>query len=122
MPKQKFEVVVDVPEGYKIKDFRPAAKGDVLVRVINGSLTAVTCSTGRIQSYYASEFIIEKVIKYRDPVLPADWGKKARFSNDGIRWVDGEIAAFASFLDHMGENPWSDRDAWHYKYCQVVDE
>ena len=124
MAKQKFEGEICVPEGYRIKDFRIAGGEDTVIRVLRDP-TALPIPVRTYAGYTPNpqpEFIIEKIPQYRDPVLPADWGKKARFSNDGIKWIDGKLAAFASFLDKLDDKPWGEKDTFYYKFCQVVDE
>ena len=124
MAKQKFEATVDVPEGYRIKDFRIAGGEDTVIRVLRDP-TSMPIPV-RIYAGYTPnpqpEFIIEKIPQYRDPALPADWNKPAQFSDDGITWVEGRLAAYAS---HYAD----DKDRWcgvggshWYKFCQVVDE
>lgn len=116
MPKQKFEVELDVPDGYEIVDYRHAGTGDLYIGVAGAVRWMFFGHSAEKQ------FILRKVPVYRDPVLPADWGKTARFSHDGKEWVDGRLASYAA-LNADDKNRWgaSGTPFW-YKFCQVLDE
>ena len=116
MPKQKFEVELDVPDGYEVVDYRPPEPGEVFV--LDPICKPVVAVSG---TYYRSLFILRKIPVYRDPVLPADWGKQARFSDDGKEWVEDRLSAYAAW---KVEDPrrWGSQDRCEYfKFCQIAD-
>jgi hypothetical protein len=45
--------------------------------------------------------------KYREPVLPADWGRECEFSNDKETWTKGTLAGYLSYFLSM--NRWYGR-------------
>lgn len=122
MPKQKFEVELDVPEGYEIDRYAVAGAGDTVIRVMasTGERLAVRVYPGYSVNPQP-EFILRKVPQYRDPVLPADWGKPARFSDDGKTWVEAVLAGYCAFYA-------DDRLRWLavgesncFKFCQIPE-
>lgn len=124
MAKQKFEVELDVPEGYKIKDFRIASGEDTVIR-FSGDATANPIPVRIYRGYTPNpqpEFIIEKIPQYRDPVLPADWGKTARFSDDGKEWVQAELAGYCAYYQDDAHRWLPTGKHACFKFCQVVDE
>ncbi len=117
MPKQKFEVEVDVPDGYEIVDHRPVRTDETFLSL---GMKAKVWEYSRQSGDRA--FILRKVPVYRDPVLPADWGKPAHFSDDGKEWVEGRLACYAAhYADDKNRWGASGKHFW-YKFCQVLDE
>lgn len=117
MPKQKFEVELDVPEGYEVIDYRQVHSDEWFIG-LNGN--------ARVWQFVSDSkdptFILRKVPKYRDPALPGDWGKDAEFSDDGKEWTKGRIAGYAAhYADDKSR--WGKLGApdW-YKFCQILDE
>lgn len=115
MPKQKFEVEVDVPDGYEIVDYRHAGTGDLYIGVAGAVRWMFFGHSAEKQ------FILRIIPKYRDPVLPADWGKPARFSDDGKEWVEDTLRGYCKFKRQPDEYVWS-VDKRFYKFCQILDE
>lgn len=117
MPKQKFEVELDVPDGYEIVDHRPVRTDETFL-----SLDKKAKVWDFVQESKDNAFILRKLPVYRDPVLPADWGKTARFSDDGKEWIDGVIAGYAAFKKG-DDKMWGEFNLpRYYKFCQVLDE
>lgn len=117
MVKQKFEATVDVPDGYEIVDYRKVQSDEHFLgdrgKVVQWPF---------IKESLDNAMILRKIPQYRDPVLPADWGKKARFSFDGINWADGILASYAAhYADDKNRWGAASKPFW-YKFCQVVDE
>ncbi|MFN9411660.1 MAG: hypothetical protein ACK57V_04675 [Pirellula sp.] len=114
MPKQKFEVELDVPDGYEIDGYRSPKVNELFLNLDGDWMFSDIDSKRKF-------FVLRKIQAYRDPVLPADWGKPARFSDDGKEWVEDNIAGYAA---------WSEDDNWrwgsvsrheYFKFCQIAD-
>lgn len=117
MSKQKFEVELEVPDGWEIVDYRPVRPEE---KFLNPDCKVRTWDFVSESRY--STFILRKIPKYREPVLPADWGKAARFSYDGNEWVEGRLASYAAHYADDKHRWGSAGNPYWYAYCQVVDE
>lgn len=54
--------------------------------------------------------------QWRDPIMPYDWNKEARFSDNGKDWIDGVICGKA-LVSVNGFCWWSGKGT--YKFCQI---
>lgn len=117
MPKQKFEVELEVPDGFEIVDYRPVRTDDTFL-----SLDMKAKVWDFVQESKDNAFILRKVPKYRDPVLPADWGKTARFSDDGEVWIDGPLTGYLHRPSYTDRRVWAGPSGSWYVHCQVLDE
>jgi hypothetical protein len=60
------------------------------------------CDTMTFNKYFCI-----RPVKYREPVLPADWGRECEFSNDKETWTKGTLAGYLSYFFSM--NRWYGR-------------
>jgi hypothetical protein len=58
--------------------------------------------------------------QYREPILPDDHGKPARFSDTLVTWTDGTLCGWWSIGDD-DDTPWIDGNGNGYQYCVVED-
>ena len=115
MPKQKFEVELEVPDGYEIDGYRSPRANELFLNLDGDWMYSDIDSKRKF-------FVLRKLPQYRDPVLPADWGKPARFSDDGKEWVEDKVGGYASFTEN-DPRMWGAYDRCEYfKFCQVLDE
>jgi hypothetical protein len=63
--------------------------------------------------------IAVKVKQYREPVLPADWGKECEFSNNGMIWDPGQLSGYVLCLDGEDNLPWKADDTRYYQSCRI---
>lgn len=65
------------------------------------------------------KIILRKVKTYREPVLPADYGKNARFRDSEIGpWSEGILTGF---VGPNSGHPWVNGTRISWKYCEVQD-
>lgn len=114
MAKQKVEIEVDVPDGYEATgEFRtPVNSQDIFLLDAHGSI--------RTGGHYwgVPRIILRRVKQYREPVLPADYGKQCEFSDDGKTWV----------MDNLGW--WHPTSGWrsiddhgeYWNHCRIEKE
>ena len=116
MPKQKIEIEVDVPEdGYEATgEYTNAADGDWYLDHMN----RVRCWSG--QKSQCRYIILRRVKQYREPVLPADWGKTCEFSYGGERWTRDRLIGYEKGSE-ADEEVWQ-AEAMYYRYCRIEKE
>jgi hypothetical protein len=54
--------------------------------------------------------VVEK--KYREPVLPQDWGKWCEFSDDGVEWLQDKLMGYGANFSNK-TFPWLSTVAAH---------
>lgn len=114
MPKQDIVLKdVEIPEGFEATgEYRYARPGE-WVKAIN-----------KVSAYKASEgtqidiLILRKLPQWRDPVLPADFEKRAQFSDTGKEWKDGRLFGWHGNTRFH----WLSDKNVYWKFCQVCDE
>jgi hypothetical protein len=109
----KFEIEADIPEGYEpTGEYRVPGLGEYYLfsdKAALSNLNLLSCA-----------IILRKKIQYRDPVLPADCGKTARFSDNGNVWGEDRIRGYEE-----GEGiscHWIASDLVRWKFCQTWDQ
>ena len=114
MTIQKVEIEVDVPEGWEVVRFGCANPGEWY---FYRGLTVWQTQNVTV----APVFIVRKVKQYREPVLPADYGKQAEFSSNRIDWEANELTGWLRY--HQEDLcSWSNQgDEW-YPYCRIEVE
>lgn len=84
--KQKIEIEIEVTEGYEVIDFRPPLNDELFLS--DSDFKTVLRAT---YDFTTPKFILRKVKRYREPVLPADLGKVCEFSDNETHWFEGNL-------------------------------
>jgi hypothetical protein len=102
---------VEIPDGYEpTGEYRSPVVNEPFLYDGN-VISAHNHSTKRL--------ILRKIPQWRDPVLPADAGKRARFSDEGSWWEDGECWGY--WINDPVQR-WLDNRGVRWKLCQVCDD
>jgi hypothetical protein len=114
---KKVEIEADVPEGWEAVAYRIPVMGDYHLPECGRQAGLVRATV----NYASKRIIVRKLKQYRDPVLPADRGKPAEFSNDGVSWGLGWLAGW--YMDGPDDDePWVDATALGWGYCRIEVE
>lgn len=114
MPKQKVEIEVDVPAGYEVCKIAPPRAGDVYLNKHYQPEMAES-------SWEIPRIILRRVKQYREPVLPADYGKECEFSDDGKNWERHPLLGFCKDSADSCERIWFCGGFWA-KHCRIEKE
>jgi hypothetical protein len=106
---------VEIPDGYEPTGEFRIPNADELFLL--GSKVVSNCTSW----VTTQKLVLRKIPQWRDPVLPADYGKKARFSDDKIKWRHGSLTGWSSDGDN-DDFPWIEERMHGWKFCQVCDE
>ena len=96
---QKVEIELEVPEGYRVLRYGRPARGDLY---LTHSSKGVYVELAEMNFQHTCYFILEKIVEYRHPVMPDDWGVKCEFSNDRTTWYPSVLRGFRP---HCNEQP-----------------
>jgi hypothetical protein len=112
---QKVEIEVAVPEGWEVVGQRSPRIGDYFLSECSGPLVLAN------MDFVTNRIVLRKVKQYREPVLPADYGKQAEFSSNRIDWEANELTGWLRY--HQEDLcSWSNQgDEW-YPYCRIEVE
>jgi hypothetical protein len=111
----KFEIEVDCPEGWKVVAYRQINPYEWYLNPINKKAQEWDVdhpSTGMV-------FVIERIKTYREPVLPADFGKACKFSRDGNDWASGELGGWFRGRHTLDGFYWRDTCGCGYSHCRI---
>lgn len=113
MAKQNVLIEVDVPDGWEATgEFRAPVVGEFHAQHGKAISVNINFATPRI--------ILRRVKQYREPVLPADYGKQCEFSDDEVNWHTYNLHGFWHAIP--GEPIcWRGGFSW-YKYCRIEKE
>jgi hypothetical protein len=116
----KFEIEIDCPEGWKVVAFRQIKPGEWYLSYISAmpqQWKATHVSQGMV-------FILERIKTYREPVLPADYGKVCEFSYDGKCWIEGKLGGYCLADWSITQFRWRNNNGTAYRHCriEVTDE
>ncbi len=112
----KASIEIEIPEGFQPVRFGFPEPGEMFIRAC-GLIGQVGVDE---PVFGAPRLIVRRVKQYRDPVLPADYGKKAMVSNDGKEWLEAKLVGWRKVCD-------SDHWVWYcevgyFRFCQVEAE
>jgi len=113
MAKQKVTIEVDIPNGWEpTGEFRPL--NQFTAEYWLGRDGEVEFDRGG----FLPKLILRKVKRYREPSLPADYGKECEVSDDGKKWVTAKLQGFAK--NCTGDSyPWKS-DEGYCTYCRIA--
>ena len=115
--KQEIKIEVDIPDGWEFDRYGVPNVGENYLGMCYGDIHLRQPSDSLVSKY----FVIRKIKQWRDPVLPADFGKEARFSDNGKKWNTGELAGWFK-EDADDDMVWVSKSIHGYRFCQVCDE
>lgn len=116
MVKTKFEVEISVPYGFKIIAYRQPKTYEQFLVATGIDYWRVDRATFDFQK--DCHFIVEKVIEYRAPMMPADYGKTIEFSDDqNGEWVENTLCGLA--VNPAVAYPWMTEDGLVYKFARI---
>lgn len=112
---------VEIPDGYEPTGEYRKSKPEEWFLAINK-----TSATQSLNGSDVNLIILRKIKTWRDPVLPADAGKKCRVSFSGQLWSERVILRGFSELNN-GLDRWivqseESQQVSTWKFCQVEDE
>jgi hypothetical protein len=118
MPLQKIEIELDVPAGYQLTgEYRKPQAGEKVYDIQTGQVYTELFNPGLDPA-----FIVIPTKLYREPVLPADYGKVAEFSDDGHRWVVGELIGWTGPKRELGTRWHELHNRWNLARIEVTDD
>ena len=59
---------------------------------------------------------------YREPVLPADWGKECEFRDDGKEWITEKLQGYDKDGNHDLITWVSENEYWGYARIEVTEQ
>jgi hypothetical protein len=101
------------PDGWVFDGFRMVLFGE---QYFNGAKWVDWVCTGASNGKY---LVAVKAKQYREPVLPADWGKGCEFSSNGMIWDPGKLSGYVSFLNVKDSVPWMADNNRYYQHCRI---
>lgn len=108
----KYEIEIDcIPDLYEPVRFGVPKRGELFIDSIGGVQVCDMLASPRI--------VLRECAKYREPVLPADAGKTARFSDNASIWATGTLVGWLESSPSWQADINGERDA--FKYCEVQD-
>jgi hypothetical protein len=107
---QKIEVEINIPDGYE-------ATGEFRYPV-NGELYLYCGTVAKSDGVHPERLILRKVKRYREPTLPADYGKECEFSNSDGEWSKGVLIGYRK-NDCQDLIPWSGGEDY-YCHCRIA--
>lgn len=118
--KQKIEIEIEVLQGYEVIDFRPPLN-DELFLSDQDFKTVLRANV----DFTTPKFILRKVKRYREPVLPADAHSECEVSDDLHDWFSGVLLGFNMSTNHVpywyasidGDRIDGDRRNW--RHCRI---
>lgn len=109
MAKQNVLIEVDVPDGWEATgEFRAPVVGEFHAQHGKAIPVNINFATPRI--------ILRRVKQYREPVLPADAGKKVEFNDNGAAWFSRDLAGWSV------SSGWIDEFGHRWKFCRIEKE
>jgi hypothetical protein len=106
----KYEIEIDCPEGWKPVAFREPRRGDYFLTPYGECMKANVSFKGDL-------LIVEPTKTYREPVLPADYGKQVEFSDDGVQWFSWNLEGWHKDTED-DDVPWASQSG-SYKHCRI---
>ena len=109
MAKQKIEIEVGTVEGFEPTcEYRPPRCGEFYLDSVGAVRSTINFTSSRL--------ILRRVKQYREPVLPADYGKQCEFSDDGEQWC---IEGVSWWHPVSG---WMSCGGEYWKHCRIEKE
>lgn len=115
MPKQNVFLQVEIPEGFEPTGEYRLANPDEWF--LSRDENPVACQS--ISGSSVLVIILKKLPQWRDPVLPADAHRKAKFSMEGKEWSGGILKGFVM---RNGKPSWICESSLYWPFCQVCEE
>lgn len=116
MAKQKVEIEVDVPDGYELTgEYRRPNEGDVYLSGSGG--INICAGDGDF-----NRLIMRRVKQYREPVLPADYGKQCEFSDAGKTWVMDNLGWWHPTSGWRSLDRSLDDHGEYWNHCRIEKE
>ena len=112
MPKQTVSFLCDIPDGWKVVGYRPPADGEHYL-----------VHDGEVEESIANSLypwiILEKIVTFRDAVMPADYGKECLFSDtlSEPNPHEGELRGCLETYNHC----WVDQDGDTWRYAKIAE-
>jgi hypothetical protein len=115
MAVKKFEIEVDLPDGWEAVEYRVPQFGEFFLGTASHPVTACDMSTPWL--------IVRRAKQYREPVLPADAEKVVEVRSDELAtWEEATLVGYR----HHDPLPWNVRadssKPFLYKFCRIEVE